>query len=374
MRQTAVQRAAVLCALAFLAGCGSDGTAAAVACETLEAGELASSGSATPQVNIEARLVVVSRTFLRDLGVTWPSTAPVQTNDQVGLLGGRSAQGSDVVVDADTVGGPDGVPYLVTDGFDGLLAVVNRNFISPFAGQSTKVFPGLPFPGGCVRCADAATTPIQAFAGGADAGVLVSTDPGLVGTVLHDFLDDAERNSLLDALDLDSAMVLIEPPVIRLRSGQGAVIGIQDVLPQISDLKPSVRTAVQSVVQSPFGMFTGFALDFVPTVNGGNIELTIRPGTELLSAFRSVPAVVGGDPVDVEIPFVSRSTNFTRIVVPDGQTLVLGGLLLQGETEPTTGIPLLGNVPLLGNLFSHQITTPEEQTLVIMITPRIIED
>lgn len=368
MRQTVI-----VCVLAFVCACGGNGTAAAVACATLEAGQLAQLDVPVPQVNIEARIVVVRSDFLDSLGVSFPLAAPVQNGASVPALGGRSAQGSDVVVDSDTVGGPDGVPYLVADDFDGLLSIVNRNFVSPFVGEDAKVFPGLPFPGQCVRCAANATTPIQGFAGGADAGTIPPTDPGLSGTLLHDILDDVARDALLDLLDDDAATILIEPPVIRLRSEQAAVLGIQDVLPLVSDLKPQFRSAVQSVVQNPIGMFTGFALDVAPEVDGANVRLTIRPGTEMLSVFRSVPAVVGADPVDVEIPFVSRSTNSTTIPVLGGQTLVLGGLLLQGQSEPTSGIPLLRNIPLIGNLFSHQITDPEQQALVILITPRIIE-
>ena len=93
-------------------------------------------------------------------------------------------------------------------------------FVSPFVGEDAKVFPGLPYPGQCVRCAANATTPIQGFAGGADAGTIPPTDPGLSGTMLHDILDDAARDALLDLLDNDAATVVIAPPVIRLRSEQ----------------------------------------------------------------------------------------------------------------------------------------------------------
>ncbi len=367
---------AVLCVLAIAAGCDGDGgTAAGLACETLPGGQLAGPlDVAPPQVNIEVRIVVANRNFVRDLGITWPLAAPVQT-DSGGTLGGLSQQGRNVVVDSGTVGGPASVPYLVTDGFDGILSIVNPNFISPFAGQDVKVFPGLPFPGGCVRCADSATTPIQNFAGGSDAGTLAPIDPGLQGTLLHDILDAAALQELLDVFDDDVATIIVAPPVIRMLSEQRALLGLQDVTPQVSDLKPGFRSAVQSVVQNPFGLFTGFTLDVTPVVEtNGMIRITFRPGTEMVSVFRSVPANVGAAPADVEIPFLAASTNYASIAVPDGQTVALAELLLQGATEPTDGLPLLGNIPLIGALFSHQISEPTEQSLVILITPRIIGD
>jgi type II secretory pathway component GspD/PulD (secretin) len=362
---------AFLCFLTILAGCSSDGgTAGGAACLTLGEGQLAGLDVQPPQIEIEARIVALNNNFLDDLGINLPSSTAVQT-DGGGALGGLSKQGHDVVVGSDTVGGASGVPQLMTDDFDGLLSIVNMNFQSPFAGQKAKVFVGLPNPGGCVTCEDAATSSITGFAGGADAGSLASYDPLLAGTLFFNILDDTALQALLDALDDDTSQVLIEPPVIQMLSGQRAVIGMQDVLPQIADLEAPFRTAVTAVVPAPFGMFTGFALDVAPVVNGTSIEMTIRPGTKLLSVFRSVPADVGATPVDVEIPFISPSRNYATIIVPDGQTIVIGALQPTGQGQ-TTGVPLLSKIPLIGSLFSHQLTNPEEQTLVILITPRII--
>jgi type II secretory pathway component HofQ len=93
-------------------------------------------------------------------------------------------------------------------------------------------------------------------------------------------------------------------------------------------------------------------------------DFDIRLGTQALSFFRSVPATVGVVPVDVEIPVIAPGTTFVRLVVPDGQTVILGDLLRQGQTETEKGIPVLG--PLFRN---H---TNEDQNLMILVTPRIV--
>jgi general secretion pathway protein D len=53
--------------------------------------------------------------------------------------------------------------------------------------------------------------------------------------------------------------------------------------------------------------------------------------------------------------------------------LVLGGLLRQGQTEAEKGLPLLNNIPLVGNLFTRR-SAPERQNLVVFITPTIVDD
>ena len=366
-----MRKTAISCVLALLAGCnGSDGPAGAGACVTLAAGQLAGLDVDPPQVEIEARIIAVDNDFLDGLGVDFGSTTPV-LSDGGGALGGQSGQGTDVVVGSDTVGGPANVPYLVTDGFDGLLSIVNLNFASPFLGEDQKTFVGLPYPGQCVKCAPAATTAIQNFAGGADQGTLAAQDPQLAGAAFFSILGSLALQALLDDLAQDPTQVLIEARIVQMVDGQRAVLGIQDVRPGIADLEAPFRLAVTSVVQNPLGMFTGFALDVTPTVQNGSVNLTIRPGTKLVSVFRSVPADVGGTPADVEIPFVSPSTNYLTVTVPDGQTLVLGGLQPQGQPK-TTGVPLLGKIPLIGSLFNHEKTDPENQTLLILITPRIV--
>lgn len=357
--------------LLILGGCGGGGgSAGGQACVTLAAGQLAGLGDEPMQVEIEARIVAVDNDFLEGLGVDFGSTTPV-LSDNGGALGGQSGQGNDVVVGSDTVGGPANVPYLTTDGFDGLLSIVNLNFASPFLGEDSKTFVGLPYTGQCVKCEPAATTTIQNFAGGADQGTLAAQDPLLAGSAFFSILGSLAVQALLDDLAQDPTQVLIEARIIEVLDGQRSVLGIQDVRPGIADLEAPFRQAVTSVVQNPLGMFTGFALDVTPTVQNGSVNLTIRPGTKLLSVFRSVPADVGGTPADVEIPFVSPSTNYMTVLVPDGQTVVLGALQPQGQ-QKTTGVPLLRKVPLIGSLFNHEKTDPEKQTLLILITPRIV--
>lgn len=362
---------AFLCILTIAAGCGGSGSSAAGgACVTLAGGgQLAGIHTSVAQVQIEAQIVAVDRDSMTALGITFPLGVTVQT-DNGGTFGGLSRQGKDVVAGADTLGGPAAVPYLVPNGFDGFLSIVNRNFLSPFDGEDVKPFITLPFAGECIRIDDAATTAIQGFAGGANLAPLLPINPGLLGQIRFDFPDAAALSALIAQIQGDPRNSILGQQVLTTFDGQRAMIVIQDVTPLIGDLAGDFKAAVQSVTPAPLGIFTGAVLDIKPTIVNNQVVLEIRPGTEALSFFRSVPATVGGSPADVEIPVLRSSTNFFTITTPDGQTVVIGDLLRQGETETEKGIPVLGNIPVIGAALRNK--TNANQNLMIFVTPHII--
>jgi type IV pilus assembly protein PilQ len=64
----------------------------------------------------------------------------------------------------------------------------------------------------------------------------------------------------------------------------------------------------------------------------------------------------------------------TRLLVNDGEVAVIGGLTVTTVTKNRSGIPLLGRLPFLGNLFSYTTNSEHRQDLIILVTPRIMDD
>ena len=64
----------------------------------------------------------------------------------------------------------------------------------------------------------------------------------------------------------------------------------------------------------------------------------------------------------------------TQISLKDGQTLALGGIFQQENSSGRDKVPLLGDIPLLGALFRHDVRQQKRRELVIFITPRLIRD
>ena len=108
----------------------------------------------------------------------------------------------------------------------------------------------------------------------------------------------------------------------------------------------------------------GVSLDIIPYISDkGEITVEIHP---------EVSDVVGTGATG--LPVVSKRAVTTSVRVKDGETIVIGGLLQKNESTVRRKIPLLGDIPILGYLFSRTDKTVDEVETVIFITPHILTD
>ncbi|WP_444934679.1 type IV pilus secretin PilQ [Microbulbifer sp. JTAC008] len=75
-----------------------------------------------------------------------------------------------------------------------------------------------------------------------------------------------------------------------------------------------------------------------------------------------------------EVPSINVNTLATKVLVRNGETIVLGGVFESSAIEGETKIPLLGDIPYIGNLFKKTIRTDDKREILMFITPRILED
>ncbi len=71
---------------------------------------------------------------------------------------------------------------------------------------------------------------------------------------------------------------------------------------------------------------------------------------------------------------ISTNNASTNIIVHDGQTAVIGGLTTEDSNELEVGIPIVKDIPILGNLFKYTKKTKESRDLIILVTPTIVQD
>ena len=71
---------------------------------------------------------------------------------------------------------------------------------------------------------------------------------------------------------------------------------------------------------------------------------------------------------------INTSEADTRVMVDDGQTAVIGGLIRTNESTVRRGVPFLKDIPLIGRLFRSDITTRQNRELIIFVTPRLLQD
>ena len=96
--------------------------------------------------------------------------------------------------------------------------------------------------------------------------------------------------------------------------------------------------------------------------------MIVAPETSQL-ADRSVWVPIGGSAL---APVINSRVADTVIVVPDGQTVIIGGLMENGKTETESKIPILGDIPFLGAAFKRKIKSNTKTELIIFLTPHVV--
>jgi type IV pilus assembly protein PilQ len=74
------------------------------------------------------------------------------------------------------------------------------------------------------------------------------------------------------------------------------------------------------------------------------------------------------------VPILDTRNIRTQVLVENGETAVLGGVFDQSTSTNITKVPLLGDIPFIGNLFKNTVRAENKTELLVFITPRIIKD
>ncbi len=162
--------------------------------------------------------------------------------------------------------------------------------------------------------------------------------------------------------------MLSSPQVMVLDNQQAAIqVGTSTPIPSGTTTTNNVTTSGGVTYKD-----TGVLLEVLPRINaGGMVNMEIKqqvsePGT-------IVEFGTSGSATASAREFLQRSVT-SKVVVKDGQTLVLGGLIRETGTDGQSGIPVLYKIPVLGALFG-QTTQEEGRTeLIVLITPRVVQD
>jgi general secretion pathway protein D len=109
---------------------------------------------------------------------------------------------------------------------------------------------------------------------------------------------------------------------------------------------------------------TGVRLEVTPSVNDGGL-VTMEIAQEVIDV-GPIDAATG------QRSFLNRNVN-SKVAVRNGESVVLGGLIRDNATTGRDGIPLLMDIPLVGNLFSNTTENDTRTELLVLITPRVVE-
>lgn len=160
----------------------------------------------------------------------------------------------------------------------------------------------------------------------------------------------------LSALESDGRVDVISQPKIVTTNGKKAMIESGTEVPfQTVDKNGNINIEFKDVVLS---------LDVTPRINPGDriaMDLVIKKDS------------IGDLLPNGQISIINNELE-TAVVVPDGQTIVLGGVFENTKRNTVNKTPLLGDLPVVGNLFRNKQTKNTKAELLIFITPKLVRE
>lgn len=302
------------------------------------------------QVEIEARFVEISQDDLEELGFQWILTdnwEMATKNGGSGMLGGQQQ----IVGFADAAGVTKGLRFFAQDNSSGS--------INPLSAAT--------------------------LGSGTPLGNIFS---------MGGILTNPELSVVIQALSQHGGTDLLSAPRVTTRSGVNAQIQVvrEIIYPtEFETQQPSDNTfngggtgGSQTIVATPPliypGAFqtreVGVILNVTPTVgpDGYTIDLTMVPEVAELVDWIQYGYTQGGV-LTANIPqpvFASRNVT-TSIIIWDGQTVVMGGLIREDLVKVKDKIPVLGDIPLLGRLFRSEGQYSKKKNLLIFVTARLVD-
>ena len=187
------------------------------------------------------------------------------------------------------------------------------------------------------------------------------------------FLNAQGVNAVLSFLNSESDTRVVATPRAVTLDNQETRLEVTTAIPifNATDAIGQAGTAVSST--RPEYTNVGTILIVTPRITGSNVAMKVKPEiSRVLVDHPSGRKVVAGKINEADVFASSRIE--TSVLVPSGNTLVMGGLISDSTAKAYTKVPFLGDIPGLGYAFRKESKQREKANLIIFLTPTIIED
>ena len=162
-------------------------------------------------------------------------------------------------------------------------------------------------------------------------------------------------DALITAAEERGVGKLISKPKVITQNNQKAIVKQGTKIP--------VQTIVNNTVSVQF-VDAVLELDVVPQITAdGTIYMDVDVKNDQID--QSIPRVQG-------IPAIDTQESNTKVLIADGGTVVIGGVIVTQQRTDVQQVPLLGSLPVIGNLFKHTTVSSTAQELLFFLTPRIL--
>jgi type II secretory pathway component GspD/PulD (secretin) len=182
------------------------------------------------------------------------------------------------------------------------------------------------------------------------------------------FLDADGLNAVFSFINQNSEARVISAPRTVTLDNEMASLAVTRATPIINVTAGTANTTGGSQIT-----YTnlGIILHVTPRISANNyVNLSVQP--EVSRVFDTVTKVVAGETFQADEYDVRRME--TKVMVPSGNTLVLGGLVQDDTRSANTKVPVLGDIPGLGRAFRSDSKSRQKNNLIVFITPTIVQD
>lgn len=186
------------------------------------------------------------------------------------------------------------------------------------------------------------------------------------GAGLYQILGNDFQATLRAIAQAGKAQLLSRPSILA-RDRQPATIVVGQTVPLITSV---TFTGIAGIpVNNVTYQDVGIILTVTPFITpDGMVQMIVSPETSSIDPNLSVPISAG-----VNAPVIDKRSADTVAITPDGQTVVIGGLMSSDKSSSESKIPFLGDIPVLGNLFKRKTNNGSKTELLIFLTPHIVE-
>jgi general secretion pathway protein D len=192
---------------------------------------------------------------------------------------------------------------------------------------------------------------------------------GAVSSVFPGFsyaLTASKLAATLNALNAITDVNIVSSPTLTVMDNKTATLQIGDQVPITTQSAVSVLTTGAPVVNTVTYKDTGVILSITPRINDS--------GRVLLDIEQEVSSVASTTSSGIDSPTIHQRRIKTSVTVNNGEGLALGGMIQDSKTVSHTQVPIVGDIPVIGNAFKYKDNTMSKTELIVIITPHVIRN
>jgi len=190
------------------------------------------------------------------------------------------------------------------------------------------------------------------------------------------YLDDTQLEVILRAVEKNQRIEEIAAPRLTVYDTQRANVSIMTQNSYVQDFDVEIAQAAaigDPIVQT---IRDGIILDVKPIVSADRRFITMELRPTVADLVRPIPtfltSLATGPPVVIQVPEIAISRVRTTVTMPDGGTLLLGGIKFFKDVQAESGIPVLSKIPVISFLFTRKAKLIQRSNLLIMINALVV--